>query len=390
MLAGIVASARQSSTGTSTFPKERSSVTTPRPTAPSIMSPTAGLLWLRAIIRCSRIPSLWTSLRRNSLHSPQRRRSTEELFAFCFLKMQREEGALLAFTRLRGRRWLGCSNLAGANGVFKFLPVLGGLVRIVDTEADHGFIEPVAVAQIAINRAGIARARVPLGEQFAAHARVLHQAVAFEVVVRDARLVVAQLANQVVAASDGGPSQEDVGLHLHGAPTFGRALSLMRRDRAVGQIRRVGGFGLLLDLDEQRIVNRPPEHEQDVVTQAHAAGADHAEGDVLHLVLREEMGPFRQERLRVSAQRLNRVIGFFLRHVILCRLLLAKDMLATTQDSQLFKVARRRSALCLAKDRAHRIDFPVDLKTREVHEWHLGELEHPLAIAAHEGEHRIL
>src|SRR5271157_6286577 len=120
--------------------------------------------------------------------------------------MQRERVALLAFNRLRSRRWLGCSDFAGANGVFQFLPILRGLVRVSNTEGGHRLIELIVVAKVPCDSAGIARAPVPLGEQFAAHARILHQAVAFEVVVRDARLVVAQLANQVVAASDGGPS----------------------------------------------------------------------------------------------------------------------------------------------------------------------------------------
>ena len=89
-----------------------------------------------------------------------------------------------------------------------------------------------------------------LGEQFAAHLSVLHQPFTFEVVFLDARFVVAQLANHVIAVTDGGPSQENVGLHLHGAATFCNALSLMRGNRAMGQIRSIGGPGLLLDLDE--------------------------------------------------------------------------------------------------------------------------------------------
>ena len=65
--AGIAASARPSLTATFTFPKARSSATTPKPTARSTTSPTAESLWSRAIIRCSRIPSRWTtSLRNNS------------------------------------------------------------------------------------------------------------------------------------------------------------------------------------------------------------------------------------------------------------------------------------------------------------------------------------
>jgi hypothetical protein len=75
----------------------------------------------------------------------------------------------------------------------------------------------------------------------------------------------------------------------------------MRWNGALRQIRRIRGFRLFLNLDEQRVVNRAPEQEHDIVAQAHTAGPYHAEGDILDLILGEEVRAFGQQRFGICA-----------------------------------------------------------------------------------------
>jgi len=43
--------------------------------------------------------------------------------------------------------------------------------------------------------------------------------------------MIAQLRTNIVATVDGSPSQEDIGLHLHGALACGDAFALVRGNR---------------------------------------------------------------------------------------------------------------------------------------------------------------
>ena len=125
------------------------------------------------------------------------------------------------------RRELHRTDFAAAYSTAELLVVLRALVGIADSEGDHGFIELVIIAQISRDRAGIARPGMTFGEQFAADPRVLVQTLAFQILAFDGGFVIAKLTNQVVATGDGSPSQENVGLHLHRALSFGGAASLM-------------------------------------------------------------------------------------------------------------------------------------------------------------------
>ena len=85
--------------------------------------------------------------------------------------------------------------------------------------------------------AGVAGAGVAAGEGFAADGGVFEQGGGFELVEQDGGLVVVELADEVVAALDGGPAEEGVGLELHGALAVDDAAALvgfagLRRGRA--------------------------------------------------------------------------------------------------------------------------------------------------------------
>src|ERR1039458_5144476 len=131
-----------------------------------------------------------------------------------------------------------------------------------------------------------------LGKQFATNPPELHQSVAFKILVLNAGLVVAQLANQEIAAGDGRPSQENVRLHLHGALSLGRALSLVHENAALGNVGGIRRGVFFLDLDEERIVGGATEHKDNVVAYTDAAGSNHPKGDILNTVLREPVLPF--------------------------------------------------------------------------------------------------
>src|SRR5271166_3505724 len=103
--------------------------------------------------------------------------------------MRGKTGALLVFRCFRSG--LGGADFAGADSALKLLPIVRGLVRVSNTEGGHRLIEPVIVAKITCDSAGIARAGVAFGKQFAAHFRVLQQPLASEVLFHDARLMVA-------------------------------------------------------------------------------------------------------------------------------------------------------------------------------------------------------
>ena len=53
--------------------------------------------------------------------------------------------------------------------------------------------------------------------------------------------MVVELADEVVAAFDGGPAEEGVGLELHCALAFDDAAALVRRQRLLAEVGRVGG-----------------------------------------------------------------------------------------------------------------------------------------------------
>ena len=108
----------------------------------------------------------------------------------------------LGFGRFCGlRRGEFCrSNLADLDRAGELFEVFSALVGIGETEAGYCPVELIAVAQVSRDGVWVAGAGMSLGQQFAADLRVLHQSVAFQILVLNYRLVIAQLANQVVVA----------------------------------------------------------------------------------------------------------------------------------------------------------------------------------------------
>ena len=118
--------------------------------------------------------------------------------------------------------------------------------------------------------------------------------------------MVVELADQVVAALDGGVAEEGIGGELHGALAVHDAMALVGVAGAFGQIGRVGRGGLFLDLEEERVdaVGAAEAFAvDDVVAQADGAGADDFEGDVLGGVLLEEVAALGLQGARVGTER---------------------------------------------------------------------------------------
>ncbi len=147
------------------------------------------------------------------------------------------------------------------------------------------------------------------GEHLAADGRVLQQGRGFEHTQVDGGLVVVELADQVIAAGDGGPAEERVGLQLHGALAFHRAAALVVRLARVAQVGRVGGVRLLLELQEERVGGAVALHVDDVVAQADGAGADDLERDVDRRVLGEEVAALGLQAFGVGGERVEHLAG---------------------------------------------------------------------------------
>src|ERR1035437_2052435 len=142
----------------------------------------------------------------------------------------------LGFDRFCGlRRGEFCrSNLADPDRLGELFEIFSTLVGIGNTEAGDCLVELIAVAQVSRDGIRVAGAGMSLGQQFAADLRVLHQSVAFQILVLNYCLVIAQLAHQVAVASYCSPPQEDVRLHLHGALSLGCTLSLIHGSVGLG------------------------------------------------------------------------------------------------------------------------------------------------------------
>ena len=69
--------------------------------------------------------------------------------------------------------------------------------------------------------------------------------------------MVVELADEVVAAVDGGPAEEGVGLELHGALAFDDAVALVAGFGWSGRGRRQEAV-LFLDLEEERVAGPLP------------------------------------------------------------------------------------------------------------------------------------
>lgn len=181
-----------------------------------------------------------------------------------------------------------------------------------------------------------------LGKQFATNPPVLHQSVAFKILVLNAGLVVAQLANQEIAAGDGRPSQENVRLHLHGALPQSRALPLVHENAALGTVGRIRRGVFFFDLDEKRIVAGATEHKDNVIAYADAAGSDYPKSDVLNMVLREPVLSLGQERLDIVAQPCNDLRCRPARQVKLQGFLLAEAILTVVSHGQPIEIVLGR------------------------------------------------
>ena len=116
-------------------------------------------------------------------------------------------------------------------------------------------------------------------------------------------LVVVELADEVVAALDGGPAEERVGLELHGALAVDHAAALMARFELLAKVGCVGGGWLLLDLQEERVFGAIALHVDAVVAQANGAGADDLEGDIERGVLGEEVPALGLQALGIGGER---------------------------------------------------------------------------------------
>ena len=121
--------------------------------------------------------------------------------------------------------------------------------------------------------------------------------------------VVVQLADDVVARIDSRPSQQGIGLRLHLALALDNAAALLVPTRG-GRVleRNVGAGHGLFDLQEQRIACRlilraVTEQQDDVVTQADRAGADHLECKVDGNIAIEQFLMLGRESTAIIAQR---------------------------------------------------------------------------------------
>ena len=73
------------------------------------------------------------------------------------------------------------------------------LVGIIHCEIRDGFNKSIRSADIPVERDRIARACMAAGQQFTANLSVLRQSLALQIFYLNRRLVVIQLANQVLA-----------------------------------------------------------------------------------------------------------------------------------------------------------------------------------------------
>jgi len=131
---------------------------------------------------------------------------------------------------------------------------------------------------------------VAAGEEFAAEVGVADEDFGREGLEIDGAFVVVELADEEVAIVEGGPTEEGIGLELHGALAFGDAAALVGGGGGrIGDKGGPGGGGFFLDLKEEGIVGAVAFEVDAEVAQADGAGADDFEGDVDGAVLIEEV-----------------------------------------------------------------------------------------------------
>ena len=126
--------------------------------------------------------------------------------------------------------------------------------------------------------------------------------------------MVVELADEIVAAFDGGVAKEGVGGELHGALAVHDAMAFVGVLRAFGKIGGVGRGRLFLDLEEERVdaVGTAEAFEvDDVIAEGDGAGTDDLEGNVLRGVLREEVDALGLEGAGVGAEGGKDKGGFF-------------------------------------------------------------------------------
>src|SRR5262249_57552257 len=117
---------------------------------------------------------------------------------------------------------------------------------------------------------------------------VLGEPASVQLLRLDRAPVIAELPNQVIAAGDGAPAQQQVREHLHGSLPLDDALSLISRRAAVLVIRSVGTRRLFLDLQKQRIVRVASEEQDYIIPGPDAARAHNFEADVYGMVAVED------------------------------------------------------------------------------------------------------
>ncbi len=190
---------------------------------------------------------------------------------------------------------------------FEQAPVVLGFVRVGLGEGEEGAVEAGGVAEVGGDGYGVAGAGVAAGEEFAAEVGVAEKAGGGEGCDVERGLVVVELADEEVAALEGGVTEEGVGGELHGALAVDDAMALMGvAGGAFRKIGRVGGGGFFFDLQKEWVGagGAGGAFEVDaVVAQADGAGADDLEGDVDGAVLLEEVTALGLEGAGVGGER---------------------------------------------------------------------------------------
>ena len=181
--------------------------------------------------------------------------------------------------------------------------ILGRLVAIGFGPVGEGFVKRAAGAAIAADHRRVARTRVGPRQQAAigpdeeAERRDRHG------LERDRALAIAHLARVVGPPGDLGPTQHGVARRLQQALPKHHPASFVAV--AVGEgrhVRRGGGGGRLLDLQEQGIDVAIAHQQNEVDAQADAADADDLMGHIVDVVTPQHILPLGREGGEVGAQ----------------------------------------------------------------------------------------
>ena len=127
-----------------------------------------------------------------------------------------------------------------------------GFVGVGAGEGEEGAVEAGGVAEVGGDGYGISGAGVAAGEEFAAEVGVAEETLWGEGCDVERGFVVVELADEEVAAFEGGVAEEGVGGELHGALAVDDAMALVGvASGAFGKIGRVGRGSLFFDLQEE-------------------------------------------------------------------------------------------------------------------------------------------